>query len=163
MTAADLDALPPPRAPRPPIHVVADDGRDPPSQRLQQWLQRQGLAAGDIDLDNGSGLSRAERCRPRAMVQLLRRAWSAQASRAFVESLPVAGVDGTLAHRLQHGAATGQAFLKTGTLLDTRALAGYVRSRSGRVHAVAVFAHHPDAARATPAIDAVIEQIARLA
>lgn len=38
MTAADPAALPPPRAPRPPIHVVADDGRDPPSQRLQQWL-----------------------------------------------------------------------------------------------------------------------------
>ncbi|MFO1325938.1 MAG: D-alanyl-D-alanine carboxypeptidase [Rubrivivax sp.] len=131
--------------------------------RLQQWLQRQGLVAGDIELDNGSGLSRAERCRPRAMVQLLRRAWIARESRAFVESLPVAGVDGTLAHRLQHGAATGQAFLKTGTLLDTRALAGYVRARSGRVHAVAVFAHHPDAARATPAIDAVIEQIARAA
>lgn len=132
-------------------------------ERLQGWLQRQGLAAGDIEIDNGSGLSRAERARPRAVAQLLQRAWSGRESRAFIESLPVAGVDGTLAHRLMHGAATGQAYLKTGTLLDTRALAGFVRARSGRVHAVAVFAHHPDAARATPAIDAVIEQVARLA
>lgn len=131
--------------------------------RLQGWLLRQGLVTGDIEIDNGSGLSRAERARPRAVAQLLRRAWSGRESRAFIDSLPVAGVDGTLAHRLLHGAATGQAFLKTGTLLDTRALAGFVRARSGRVHAVAVFAHHPEAARATPAIDAVIEQVARLA
>ena len=54
-----------------------------------------------------------------------------------------------------------QAFLKTGSLLDTRALAGYVRSRSGQVHAVAVFVNHPDAARATASIDAVIEHLAR--
>ncbi len=130
-------------------------------ERLQQWLQRQGLGRGDIELDNGSGLSRAERSRPRALVQLLRSAWADVDLRTFVDSLPVAGVDGTLAHRLQGGAAAGQAFLKTGSLLDTRALAGYVRSRSGRVHAVAVFVNHGSAAAATPAIDAVIEQLAR--
>ena len=130
-------------------------------ERLQQWLRRQGLAIGDIELDNGSGLSRAERSKPQAMVHLLRRAWLGGDARSFIDSLPVAGVDGTLAHRLQGGAATGQAFLKTGSLLDTRALAGYVRSRSGRVHAVAVFVNHPDAAGATPAVDAVIEALAR--
>jgi len=129
--------------------------------RVREWLQRQGLAPGDIELDNGSGLSRAERGKPRALAQLLQRAWTSNEARAFVDSLPVAGVDGTLAHRLQGGAATGQAFLKTGSLLDTRALAGYVRSRSGRVHAVAVLVNHPDAARATPTLDAVIEWVAR--
>ena len=35
-----------------------------------------------------------------------------------------ARIDGTLAHRMTRGQATGRAFLKTGTLLDTRALAG---------------------------------------
>jgi len=130
-------------------------------QRVHDWLRRQGLAAGDIEIETGSGLSRAERGKPRAMVQLLCNAWRARSAQAFVDSLPIAGVDGTLMHRLQHGQATGQAFLKTGTLLDTRALAGYVRSRSGRVHAVAAFANHPEAARATPALDAFIEWIAK--
>ena len=90
-----------------------------------------------------------------------RRAWLAGEPRHFLDSLPVAGVDGTLAHRLQGGAAAGHAHLKTGTLLDARALAGYVRARSGRVHAVAVLVNHPDAGRATGAIDAVIESLAR--
>lgn len=130
-------------------------------QRVREWLHGQGVAAQDIQLDNGSGLSRAERARPRALAQLLARAWTARESRAFVASLPVAGVDGTLAHRLQGGAAAGQAFLKTGTLLDARALAGYVRARSGRVHTVAALVNHPEAARARPALDALIEWVAR--
>lgn len=130
-------------------------------ERVRQWLARQGLGPGDVMLDNGSGLSRAERARPRALVQLLQRAWGGRQAQVFVESLPVAGVDGTLMHRLRGGAAMGQAFLKTGTLLDARALAGYVRGVSGRPYAVALFAHHPDAARARPAMDAVIERLAR--
>jgi serine-type D-Ala-D-Ala carboxypeptidase/endopeptidase (penicillin-binding protein 4) len=129
-------------------------------ERLSLWLDRQGITHGDIEIDNGSGLSRAERARPAALVKLLRAAWADGGQRTFIDSLPVAGVDGTLAHRLQDGPATGQAYLKTGSLRDARALAGYVRSRSGRVHAVALFVNHPSAARATAALDAVIEHLA---
>lgn len=128
-------------------------------QRLAQWLQRQGLAAEDVAVDTGSGLSREERGKPRAMVQLLQRAWQSPQSLAFVQSLPVAGVDGTLAHRMTRGQATGRAFLKTGTLLDTRALAGYVHGR-GTVYALAVLVNHPEAQRATPMLDALVEWVA---
>ncbi|MBI3368983.1 MAG: D-alanyl-D-alanine carboxypeptidase, partial [Burkholderiales bacterium] len=57
-----------------------------------------------------------EKGKARAMVQLLAQAWRGLSAKPFVESLPIAGVDGTLAHRLQAGPATGQAWLKTGTL-----------------------------------------------
>ena len=130
-------------------------------KRVEDWLQRQGLAPGDIALENGSGLSRGERGKPRAMVQLLQRAWASNQAQAFIDSLPIAGVDGTLAHRMTSGKATGAAFLKTGTLLDTRALAGYVRATSGRTYAVAALVNHPEAQRATPTLDALIEWIAR--
>ena len=130
-------------------------------ERVQAWLRSQGLDDGDIHVEVGSGQSRAERGKPRAMVQLLVNAWRGRGNKAFLESLPIAGVDGTLARRLTHGAATGQAFLKTGTLSDTRALAGYVRARSGKVYAVAVIVTHPRASRATPALDAFIEWVAQ--
>lgn len=130
-------------------------------QRVQAWLQRQGLQPGDIEVETGSGLSRAERGKPRAMVQLLRQAWASQQSQAFIDSLPIAGVDGTLAHRMTHGKATGAAFLKTGTLLDTRALAGYVRGASGRTYALAALVNHPEAQRATPTLDGIVEWLAR--
>jgi len=130
-------------------------------ERIQAWLHQQGLDDDDIHVDEGSGQSHVERGKPRAMVELLRRAWSADTSRAFVDSLPVAGVDGTLSRRLRDGPAAGQAWLKTGTLSSARALAGYVRGASGTVYAVAVYVNDPGAARATPALDALIEWIAR--
>jgi D-alanyl-D-alanine carboxypeptidase/D-alanyl-D-alanine-endopeptidase (penicillin-binding protein 4) len=129
--------------------------------RMHEWLKRQGLAAGDVQVENGSGLSRGERAKPRALAQLLANAWHAPQLREFLLSLPVAGMDGTLQHRMQGTAAEGHAFLKTGTLLDTRALAGYVQAASGKMYAVALMVNHPDAARATPALDRVIEWIAK--
>ncbi len=128
---------------------------------VHAWLRRQGLAEDDIELDNGSGLSRTERGKPRALVQLLLAAWHSHEARSFVESLPVAGVDGTLQRRMQNGFATGRAFLKTGSLLDARALAGYVTGHSGTVYAVAALVNHPQAARAMPALDAMIEWLAK--
>jgi len=81
-----------------------------------------------------------------------------------MKTLPIAGVDGTLEGRLRGGAAEGQAWLKTGTLLDTRALAGYVRTRSGQMMGVCLLANHAEnVAAATPALDACVEWVARLA
>lgn len=132
--------------------------------RVRQWLDAQGLPAAQLTLDNGSGLSRAERGSPAALVALLQQRARSPGARDFIASLPVAGVDGTLEQRLRGGAAQGQAWLKTGTLLDARALAGYVRSRNGRLHAVALLAHDPEsAALATPALDACVEWLARQA
>lgn len=129
-------------------------------QVVRRWLREQGLADGDIVVENGSGLSHSERARPRALVQLLRQAWHGEQSQAFIDSLPIAGVDGTLAHRLQ-GRAAGRAFLKTGTLNDTVALAGYVRGASGKVYAVAAMVNNPEASTGRGAIDLLIEWLAR--
>ena len=128
---------------------------------MRMWLREQGIADGDIEVENGSGLSHTERAKPRAMVQLLRQGWKGEQAEAFLDSLPIAGVDGTLANRLTGGRTKGRAFLKTGTLNDTRALAGYVRSLSGRLYAVSAMVNHADAAAGRPALDAFIEWVAR--
>ena len=126
-------------------------------QRLQQWLRTRGIAEGDIEIDNGSGLSRTERGKPQAMVALLRKAWFDRNAQVFVDSLPIAGVDGTLAQRFRDSPATGRAQLKTGTLMDARTLAGYVRGNSGTVYAVAALLNHPHAHAGMAALDALIE------
>jgi D-alanyl-D-alanine carboxypeptidase/D-alanyl-D-alanine-endopeptidase (penicillin-binding protein 4) len=131
--------------------------------RMNEWLARQGMGDGDIEVENGSGLSRGERAKPRALAQLLAHAWRAPQRSQFVDSLPVAGVDGTLEHRMQGTAAEGRAFLKTGTLLDTRALAGYVTGGSGKVYAVALMVNHPEADRAVASMDKFIEWVAKSA
>ncbi|OYU00571.1 MAG: hypothetical protein CFE40_04625 [Burkholderiales bacterium PBB1] len=141
--------------------VPPGQARQDAKNRIHEWLRGQGLVDGDIRVDLGSGQSREERGRPRAMVQLLCNAWRTKGAQAFVDSLPIAGVDGTLVHRMRDGLAKGQAFLKTGTLSDTRALAGYVRGRSGTVYAVTAIVNHPDAARARPALDAFISWVVK--
>ena len=129
-------------------------------ERMRRWLRAQGLDAGDVTVDVGSGQSRAERGKPQALVGLLRTAWRSASLPTLLESLPIAGVDGTLARRMTTGPARGQAHLKTGTLSDTRALAGYVRARSGKVYAAWIIVTDPAAAGATRSLDALVEWIA---
>ncbi len=126
-------------------------------KRLQAWLRSRGIAPGDIEVDNGSGLSRTERGKPRAMVALLRKGWVDKNAKVFVGSLPLAGRDGTLGNRFRDSPATGRAQLKTGTLTDARTLAGYVRGRSGEVYAVAALLNHPRADAGVIALDSLIE------
>jgi D-alanyl-D-alanine carboxypeptidase/D-alanyl-D-alanine-endopeptidase (penicillin-binding protein 4) len=54
----------------------------------------------------------------------------------YMSSLPLVGVDGTMRRRLQGSAVTGFAHIKTGTLRDSRGIAGYVVGSSGRRYAV---------------------------
>jgi D-alanyl-D-alanine carboxypeptidase/D-alanyl-D-alanine-endopeptidase (penicillin-binding protein 4) len=137
---------------------------DAAQARVRDWLTRKGVRHEWIGLDTGSGLSRLEKATPQAMVHLLSRAVRGSNGKLLLKSLPIAGVDGTLEGRLRGGAAEGQAWLKTGTLLDTRGLAGYVRTRSGRMLGVCLLANHADnVAAATPALDACVEWAARLA
>lgn len=132
--------------------------------RMREWLRRKGLRTGLVGVDSGSGLSRNERATPQAMVYLLTKAAMGPHSKLFMQTLPVAGVDGTLEGRFHGGTAQGQAWLKTGTLNDTRALAGYVRTRSGQVMVVSLIANSPEnVATATAALDACVEWVARLA
>lgn len=128
---------------------------------LGMWLRDQGLNDGDVEVENGSGLSHSERAKPRAMVQLLRKAWGAEQAQAFFDSLPIAGVDGTLKNRLGGAATRGQAYLKTGTLNDTRALAGYVHGASGKMYAVAFMVNDSDPALGRPALDAMVSWLAK--
>lgn len=127
--------------------------------RVEQWLQLQGLGAGAVAMDNGAGLSRSERGTPRALVQLLQQATGSRHAALFMASLPIAGVDGTLANRMVGGPAAGRAYLKTGTLADTRNLAGYVKGRQA-TYAVALFVNHPEARGAVPMLDAIVGWIA---
>jgi D-alanyl-D-alanine carboxypeptidase/D-alanyl-D-alanine-endopeptidase (penicillin-binding protein 4) len=81
-----------------------------------------------------------------------------------MQSLSVAGVDGTTAHwakRRPGSEAIGRAELKTGTLRDVAAVAGYVQGRSGQLYAVAGLVNDPNAPAARPALDRLVEWAVR--
>ncbi len=110
-------------------------------------------------LDNGSGLSRDERITSEALAGLLRHAAYHPQAMQFVQSLSVAGVNGTAARLARGGqsAARGNAWIKTGTLRDVTGIAGYVNAVNGARYAVVGFINHPNAPAARPALDALLE------
>lgn len=122
------------------------------------------LAADGIDtralvIENGSGLSRDERVSARLLGELLLAAWRSPFMPEFIAALPVAGVDGTARRRLGDSPARGHAHIKTGSINQVRAFAGYVLDRNGRRHVVAMLVNHPNAGATYPAQDALVEWV----
>ncbi|MFX5494087.1 D-alanyl-D-alanine carboxypeptidase, partial [Acinetobacter baumannii] len=78
-----------------------------------------------------------------------------------VNSRPGLGVDGTLRNRLTRSSAAGHGYLKTGTLADVRAIAGYVDAADGKRYVVVSVINHPNAAQAQQAHDALLEWVYR--
>ena len=123
------------------------------------WQARFGGQVGTPDLpvlDNGSGLSRAERITPQGLARMLQTAYVSGAMPELMASLPITGVDGTL-KRSRSQVSQGWAHLKSGSLRDATALAGYVHTPSGRRLVVVGIVNHPNASAARPALDALVD------
>ena len=84
-------------------------------------------------LADGSGLSRYDEIAPAAIAQVLAVMYRRPDFDPFFASLPVAGVDGTLAGRLKGTRAAGNVHAKTGSLTGVRTLSGYVRTADGEM------------------------------
>jgi D-alanyl-D-alanine carboxypeptidase/D-alanyl-D-alanine-endopeptidase (penicillin-binding protein 4) len=72
----------------------------------------------------------------------------------LTSSLPITGMDGTL-KRSQ--ATVASAHLKTGSLREVMALAGYVQANSGKRYVLVALVNHPNAMAARPALDALVD------
>ena len=146
---------------------LAAMAREPNAQTLdlarrevERWFDERRIDRSGLVLDNGSGLSRSERIAPQTLALLLKAAWSGPNAPELLMSLPVAGVDGSLRQRLKGTPAEGWSRLKTGTLKDVVALAGYVRDTRGDTWAVVGVINHAQAAKGRPALDALVEWVA---
>lgn len=126
---------------------------------LHRWLERRGLRSPEFVIDNGSGLSRNERISAAALARVLLDAARSEHAQIYRESLPVAGQDGTMRHRLINDPVAGQAWIKTGSLNDVRSIAGYVRARSGRLLIVVMLVNGPRASASGPAQDALLRWV----
>jgi D-alanyl-D-alanine carboxypeptidase/D-alanyl-D-alanine-endopeptidase (penicillin-binding protein 4) len=108
-------------------------------------------------LDNGSGLSRSERISANALGKLLQYAYAAPTMPELMSSLPISGLDGTM--RSSRSKARGSAHLKTGTLSNASAIAGYALANSGKRYVVVMVVNQPGAAAARPAMDALLDWV----
>jgi D-alanyl-D-alanine carboxypeptidase/D-alanyl-D-alanine-endopeptidase (penicillin-binding protein 4) len=122
---------------------------------LNRWWRERIGASDAPSIDNGSGLSRNQRISAQALARMLQAAYRSALMPELMSSLPISGVDGTLK---KHSAlAPGSAHLKTGSLRDSAALAGYVQAASGRYFVLVAVVNHANAGAARPAFDALID------
>ncbi len=129
---------------------------------VRQFLVDAGVDDADFFLYDGSGMSPNDKISPRAFTGLLsyasRQPWGA----AWRETLPVAGVDGTLDNRFGDSPLQGRMWAKTGTLNEVNALSGYLVAASGRTLAFSILVNgrYPGSGAGEQAIDRIAEAIA---
>lgn len=107
-------------------------------QTIDHWWHNH-LQTPAPHLTNGSGLCRDCTITAANLNELLTYAYHRPSFSAYVNSLGVAGVSGTItAHssRLPESAAIGRAWIKTGTLNNVTSMAGYVKGLSGQDYVV---------------------------
>ena len=135
-------------------------GRTPASfdasrQALEVWWpQRLGRDVPVPVVDNGAGLSREARITAQALARLLQVAWASPLMPDLMASLPSSGLDGTLRRSTM---GQGLAHLKTGSLRDVYAYAGYVHGADGQRRVLVAIVNHANARAARPALDALVQ------
>jgi D-alanyl-D-alanine carboxypeptidase/D-alanyl-D-alanine-endopeptidase (penicillin-binding protein 4) len=126
---------------------------------IEGFARRLGAGAQLVD---GSGLSRGNRASPYRVVRLLRAMYEREQpdSDAYIDSLPVAGRDGTLKDRMRRGPARNRCIGKTGTLSDVSALSGYCEVTSGNTYAYSILMNRVYTPTARQLQDRMLQAIA---
>jgi D-alanyl-D-alanine carboxypeptidase/D-alanyl-D-alanine-endopeptidase (penicillin-binding protein 4) len=129
---------------------------------VAELATRLGVKDAGWGLADGSGLSGFDLLTPRGVVALLAAMDRHPHAAAFRDSLPIAGVDGTLEDRMKGTPAEGRVLAKTGTLRLARALAGYVTTVRGErlAFAVVVNNHEGKGREARTAVDEIAVALA---
>ncbi len=127
---------------------------------VADWLKKRGIDSKAVHIDNGSGLSRETRITGRAMTEILAAGWQGPAWPEYAASLPITGKDGTM---LKRKIAVGYGRIKTGFLVDVRAVGGYVLARNGKHYALYASVHgSKNMPGATAFLDNVIDWVWKL-
>jgi len=110
---------------------------------IKQLMRSKGINPDQLVMENGSGLSRNERISAKELSLVLQDIWNGPYAAEFTASLPLVGMDGTMRKRLRNTPMLGQAHIKTGTLNNVRAIAGFSRDRNGQTWAVVAMLNDP--------------------
>ena len=115
-----------------------------------------GVAAGDVRIEDGSGLSARNRATPSAYIQLLRHVASSAYAEPLWASLPEAGRSGGLVRRMARSPAAGNLRAKTGTIRGVSALSGIVTTADGEPVLFSILSNSvPSSSRAKRIEDAI--------
>lgn len=121
--------------------ATADKGR----KAVEYILKSKGaLSRGALKIDNGSGLSRSAKMSAKMLADMYDNAYGRYGQR-WMDTLSIAGVDGTIQKRFRGTVVKNRAWMKTGTLKRVKNIGGYVKARSGKLYTVVVLINSPKA------------------
>ena len=148
---------------RPVAMAAPEDTATRARQVIQEWFQRHQIDTQGMLVDNGSGLSRTGRIAPAQMAGVLQAMQQSPWAPEFQSSLPIVALDGTMRKRLLNSPAAARARIKTGTLKNVVAIAGYVPDANNQLCVVVAMINSDLVGNGNgrAAVDALIEWVAR--
>ena len=147
---------------RPVAMAAPEDTASRARQVIQEWFQRHHIDTQGMLVDNGSGLSRTGRIAPAQLAGVLQAMQQSPWAPEFQSSLPIAALDGTMRKRMLNSPAAARARIKTGTLKNVVAIAGYVPDANNQLCVVVAMINSDLAGNGNgrAAVDALIEWVA---
>jgi D-alanyl-D-alanine carboxypeptidase/D-alanyl-D-alanine-endopeptidase (penicillin-binding protein 4) len=127
---------------------------------IKKWLAENNIANDEIKIHDGSGLSRLDFVTPEAIARTLVFASQAKFAANFKDSLPIAGVDGTMRGRLKN--LTGKVLAKTGSITYVNSLAGYAKGANDETFAFVIITNNETRKNEpTAVIDSIVSELSR--
>jgi serine-type D-Ala-D-Ala carboxypeptidase/endopeptidase (penicillin-binding protein 4) len=132
---------------------------------VRGFLNNAGIPGDEYVFYDGSGLSRQNLVTPHAVVELLGYAASQPWGKQFHDSLPVAGMDGSLADRFKDMDPAAHVYAKTGSLDGVKTLSGYAVTAKGEELAFSILANNFNlpGKQVNDVIDSIVETMVNTA
>ncbi len=102
------------------------------ARAIKEFWTAKGVETDGMNFYDGNGLSRNNAISPKQLVDALYAMRTSPFFQTFYESLPLAGMSGTLRKAMKGSAAEGRIRAKTGTIASVKSFAGYVHTVTGR-------------------------------
>ena len=105
---------------------------------VASFLRKVGVPTDQFHLDDGCGLSKANAVTAAAVTQVLSYDFASPHAKVFMDTLAVAGADGTLEGRFAKSTLKGRVLAKTGTVNGVSCLSGYLHARDDQWYAFSI-------------------------
>ena len=126
---------------------------------IKKWLTENNIASDEIKIHDGSGLSRLDFVTPETIGRALVFASQAKFADAFKNSLPIAGIDGTMRGRLKN--LSGKVLAKTGSITYVNSLAGFIKGEGDETFAFVIITNNETRKNdSSPVIDSIVTNLA---
>jgi D-alanyl-D-alanine carboxypeptidase/D-alanyl-D-alanine-endopeptidase (penicillin-binding protein 4) len=127
-------------------------------KEISAYLTSIGVEERQYNFEDASGLSRLTLVTPETIGKVLLHMYRSPHRDLWIATLPVGGVDGTLATRFSGEAAGANIRAKTGSISHVSSLSGYAFRKDGRVLAFSIIANNYNAPHTS--VRRVIDRIA---